>query len=356
MFKSRILADSLSPEGTRLTTFEVTYPLYVHNEFMTHRVVSRNAASSRAIPAAKTLAAVMEDPVIPIEWGTMQAGMQAGPALVGSEAETAERRWLDGRDWMVRVVRELTDLKVHKQTTNRLLNPFMWITTIASATDWANFFSLRLSQMAEPHIRRAAEMMVEDYINHEPTELAPGDWHLPLVYEPDYNYAAGIVAGTRPNYFKLGGDTIYVDDATDFLKHISAARCARVSYLTHDGRRDYYADIELHNKLARSGHWSPFEHVASPCDHAATISRLVDLAPGDGSVEIRCALSGNFDGFHQYRKSFDHERAREFVFDGGLYDSRGFYLSELGDVEDLGFDGRGDRTPPVDDRPIQDRD
>jgi thymidylate synthase ThyX len=298
-FDAKVLADSQSPAGNRLTTLEATFPRFVLAEFNTHRVFSRNSASSRAIPIAKQLRRVLEEPYVPIEFGSNQPGMQAGPALSGEKEEAAEGEWLRARDDAVRRVLGLvTDpdtaqgdlldtleqveqatrnkdrpdawLNVHKQVANRLLEPFMWHTVIVTATEWDNFWNLRCHPDAQPEIRLVAETMRDAAAASEPEELTEDEWHLPLV---------------RPE------DRDQVGSIEDLIK-ISAGRCARVSYLTHAGKRDLDADIELHDRLLESGHMSPLEHPARPLTED-------ELAANE--------WSGNFRGWFPYRKSIAGE-------------------------------------------------
>ena len=293
-FDAKVLADSLSPASHRLTTLEATFPRFVLAEFNTHRVFSRNSASSRAIPIAKQLRRVLESPYVPIEFGSNQPGMQAGPPLEGAEREAAEREWLRARDDAVRRVlglvaspEEVADadllealerveratrersrpdtwLNVHKQVANRLLEPFMWHTVIVTATEWENFWNLRCHPDAQPEIRLVAERMRGAVEASEPREVGPDEWHLPLIRPEDREGAS-----------------------TEDLVKISVGRCARVSYLTHDGRRDLQADLDLHDRLIESGHMSPLEHPARPL-------------PDD-------EWSGNFRGWRSYRKEIAGE-------------------------------------------------
>ena len=191
-YASKILADSISPGGDRLTTFEITFPRMVLPEFNTHRVFSRNSASSRAIPVIKQLRFVLEDPFVPAEFGENQPGMQASRNLTGAKEEAARSQWLNARDDAVdNVISLLTSqdfgpqgagvearfealakalenkessddwLNVHKQLTNRLLEPFMWHTVIVTATEWDNFWHLRTHGDAQPEIREIASRMKE---------------------------------------------------------------------------------------------------------------------------------------------------------------------------------------------------
>jgi thymidylate synthase ThyX len=295
-FDAKVLADSRSPAGHRLTTLEATFPRFVLAEFNTHRAFSRNSASSRAIPIAKQLRRVLEDPYVPIEFGSNQPGMQAGPALTGGRKEAAEREWLRARDDAVRrvlglvtdpgvisadddppqilarveeLIRERAQpaewLNVHKQVANRLLEPFMWHTVIVTATEWHNFWNLRCHPDAQPEIRLVAEAMRAAVEASEPADLAWDEWHLPLVRPEDREEAASV---------------------EDLVK-VSVGRCARVSYLTHAGKRDLQADIDLHQRLLESGHMSPLEHPAQPLSEA-------ELRAGE--------WSGNFRGWRPYRK------------------------------------------------------
>jgi thymidylate synthase ThyX len=298
-FDAKILSASLSPAGHRLTTLEVTFPRFVLAEFNTHRVFSRNSASSRAIPIAKQLRRVIEDPYVPIEFGSNQPGMQAGPPLSGEQQEAAEREWLSARDDAVRRVLGLVTeperagavdalelleeieaarqaggppaewLNVHKQVANRLLEPFMWHTVIVTATEWENFWNLRCHADAQPEIRLVAEQMRAAVEASEPVELDYGEWHLPLIRAEDQEGAS----------------------VEDLIK-VSAGRCARVSYLTHAGKRDLDADIALHDRLLTSGHMSPLEHPARPLSEE-------ELAEGE--------WCGNFRGWCSYRKQIPGE-------------------------------------------------
>lgn len=272
MYQARILCDSISPAGVRLTTMEVTYPRMIHSEFMTHRMFSRNAASSRAIPIKKMIESVLNDPVVPVWWGKNQAGMQAAEELQGAALAHAQDEWLFAMKNAVAHCQALSDIGLHKQIANRLLEPWMWITVIVSATEWSNFFHLRCHPDAQPEIQKIAYMMEELYQINKP-EVATV--HLPLIFPEDdlidfgaFNQAAAL-------------------SKMDILKKISVGRCARVSYLTHEGKRDPTADIELCGRLIESGHWSPFEHVAVASPYIQ--------------------WSGNFRGWKQYRKEFSGE-------------------------------------------------
>ncbi|MAT51468.1 MAG: hypothetical protein CMK32_09830 [Porticoccaceae bacterium] len=265
MFSAKVLADSFY-EDSRLTTLELTYPRFVHSEVLTHRMLSRNAASSRAIPVSRMLQDVRDNPVIPIHWGKNQKGMQAWQEVDPDGAAMSEALWLAARDEAVSVVEQMQKIGVHKQIANRLLEPWMWITVIASATNWSNFFALRCHPDAEPHIRKIANLAKVAIIKSSPQILEAGQWHLPLI----------------------GFDG---DEKLTTIERVpvSTGRCARVSYLTHDGKRDVRADIDLHDRLVQAGHWSPFEHQAM-------------------AAPTRSSAGGNFGSrWIQYRKTFEGE-------------------------------------------------
>ena len=270
-YSVKVLLDSVSPAGARLTTMEVCYPRFIHSEMMTHRAFSRNAASSRAIPIRKMIDAVRRDPALPISWGRNQSGMSAREELAPDVAAIARDEWQAALEDALRHAERLAgkDIDLHKQLVNRLLEPFAWITVILSASDFENFFTQRCHPDAQPEIQKIATMMLAAYRASRPTAIALGAWHLPLVQDDERHLPA------------------------EYLCQVSVARCARVSYLTHDGKRDPERDIELYARLLNggaNGHWSPFEHVATPALYA-------DLP------------SGNFVGWHQLRKQFSEELA-----------------------------------------------
>lgn len=272
-YAAEIIADSYSNESdVRLTTFVATYPRFVHSELMTHRMLSKNSSSSRAIPNSKLIATIQDDPVMPVWWGRNQRGMQAAEEISPSELKTASEIWIETRDYNLLAAERLSALGLHKQITNRIIEPWMFITVVITGTDFDNFFHLRTSQKtplpqkdfdpdfpAQPEIQKIARMMWNLYRQMEPEVLITGEWHLPFV-------------------------TLQERQALpiEICKRLSVARCARVSYLTHEGVYDIEKDKGLADFLSEAGHWSPFEHQAQA---------LKDREQ-----------SGNFTGWKQYRK------------------------------------------------------
>lgn len=278
---AKVLADSISPDRVRLTTLEVTFPRIVLAEFNTHRVFSRNSASSRAIPVEKMIKMVEDDPYIPTHWGKNQKGMQAEVELSKDEQATAVSWWLGARSKAIESAKALLAVGVHKQITNRLLEPFMWHTVIVTATEWKNFFHLRCNPMAHPEIKLAAELMRDAMMESTPTVLGYGQWHLPLVVGVELKASA------------FGSDWTVRD--YDYWCKVSVGRCAAVTYLNH-GKRAPQADIARHDKLLEAGHMSPFEHVARPMT-------LEEAAEFDHTI----GFCGNLRGWVQYRKTIPHE-------------------------------------------------
>jgi thymidylate synthase ThyX len=269
---ARVVADSITKFGDRLTTFELTYPRFIHAEFMTHRMFSRNAASSRAIPFKKMLARVRADPALPLWWGLNEPGMQARAQAEPALVEKAKAIILAQMESDLAMAEQLAELGLHKQIVNRYIEPYNHITVVCSATDFDNFYALRDHEDAEPHIQILAAEMLTAHNASEPVLRAPGEWHLPYVKEDERHGVSSVE-----------------------LVKFSTARCARVSYLNHDQSvPDSAKDIELHDRLLKR---APVH--ASPAEHPA-LSALPD------------ARSGNFRGWVQYRKSVANENVGEY--------------------------------------------
>lgn len=284
-YNVRIIKDSTNPVGNRLTTFELTYPRFIHAETLTHREFSRNSSSSRAIPTKRLMDKIKDTPALPVWWGRNQKGMQAEKELDPEEIREAKQIWLDARDYCLEAADRLHELGLHKQIANRLIEPWMFITVLVSSTNYANWYALRDTWEdgkppgpAQPEIAWIARAMRRLQELHKPHPMTPGQWHLPLVELEDESSEL---------YVPPEDLATVCEDPVVGLKKIATARCARVSYLTHEGIRDFKRDLELHDHLISSGHWSPTEHVAQALDSAVQ--------------------SGNFVGWKQYRKEFDNE-------------------------------------------------
>jgi hypothetical protein len=307
---ARVVCDSLY-NGSRLTSLEVTFPRPFLAEFNTHCRLSRNSASSRAIPAWKRMESVLKDPYVPNSFGVNKAGMSAGEDLSPQDQESVIKNWLFGRDMALAQAYMLAGGRneimssakgadsttraeaicnavdeiiksyglenslfaqsqgLHKQHANRVLETYSSHTVIVTATHWRNFFGLRASPHAQPEACDFALAMAKAMMASEPKILSIDEWHLPYVSDEDRQEVQ--------------------DQKT--LAMASAGKCARTSYLTHDGVRSIDKDIELAESLLSNGHMSPFQHPARPRE--------------DGDP---AGSSGNYSGeWTQLRKMLENE-------------------------------------------------
>lgn len=292
MIEAKIIADSIGPFGDRIITYVLTFPRIVLAEFNTHRALSRNSASSRAIPFKKMVGMVAENPFIPIKWMREHTGMQ-GTEYVTDKTITDFYRhhWLQARDEAIYHANVLSANGLTKQVCNRLLEPFMWHTCIATGTEWENFFALRAHPDAEIHIQDLAHKMLEAANASTPKNLQAGEWHIPFGEHIDNKR----VESTWRKLIKLPEDYI-----TKTKLKIATARCARVSYLNFEGKDDYESDIVLYDRLLKSGHMSPFEHCA--------------YAMNTDEYQLLDGWKGNFRGFYQLRKTIENENKTDERF------------------------------------------
>lgn len=274
MISAKIVADSHTGSGSRLTTFELRYPRMVHAEFMTHRVFSRNASSSRAIPIKRMIEDVINDPAMPVYWGKNMSGMQAAEELTGAALGYSKAQWLAARDAAVWHAQNMADAGAHKQIVNRLLEPWMHISVVMTATDsgLANWFHLRDHKDAQPEIAALARAMWDAYIESAPVMLHPNEWHLPYL--------------TDAEIFQVNNRYVDRMDVLEEGLMLSSARCARVSYLKHDGTSpSAEEDKELFRRLVGGDpkHASPTEHQAMPNPDA----RRFDLGGNFGNAWVQ---------------------------------------------------------------------
>lgn len=336
-FKCEILADSLSPQGQRLTTMKITFPRFILAEFNTHRMFSRNSASSRAIPFKKMVKMVEENPFIPIAWQKDHKGMQ-GTEYFTDDNNGRIKTWLIARDVAVGQAKRLNEYYgVTKQLCNRLLEPFMWHTVIVTSGEEGleNFFKLRCPQyhtpvsgegfyfrskkdcianhsdpdnisklenmtdlewlqintsQAEIHIQAIAELMWDEFNSSTPKQLQAGEWHIPFGDNIDYSEFINLenIKGLRPD---------------EVAVRIAIARCARISYETlgDNPKIDYEADIRLHDILLKNGHASPLEHCArvmNDREYRLYNNMIINKEDKPFLIDGWCR---NFRGFIQYR-------------------------------------------------------
>jgi len=338
MIAAKVVLDSIAHNGARLTTFELCYPRMIHAELMTHRVFARNAASSRAIPTSKKIAAIKADPAMPSEWGANKAGMQSGGPTSEEVAREAKRLWLDARDGAVLHAGTLSGLycarcyvercvcadpritlDLHKQVANRILEPFDHITVVLSTTKLHNHFKLRLETdadgrpMADPTYFELATKWKQAYDASTPRQLDVEQWHLPYVEADD-------LPSIERWWWETFSKQPSVGQLLSVAKKVSVGRCARVSHV-RQGTGDIGDNVVLHDRLVGPGHWSPFEHQATPLGYEVVDGRdrcdWCEGAPGRVALKRnvivcnKCAQghinSGCFHGWQQYRSEFSNE-------------------------------------------------
>lgn len=319
--EATIVADSISVTGDRITTWVLTYPRFIHSELMTHRVFSRNSASSRAIPFDKMIKSIEEDPFIPIAWQKEHKGMQGTEYLAHPDrVRILEAAWRVAATSAAASAKTLHSIELTKQLCNRLLEPFLWHTVLVTTTEYENFFDLRCPKYratvdgqqvhfaskkelikhephleelcklewlersesgAEIHIQALAEAMWDSLKESAPKVLEHGEWHIPFGDQMDRD--------ALHDYGITEMDNDY--DIDELMLAVATARCARVSYMTFDGEINYKKDIELYRQLLTSGHLSPFEHCAR------CISDL-ELENIDPEVALESGVTHmDFDGF-----------------------------------------------------------
>ena len=262
--EAKVICHSVSEAGKEIVTLQLRYPRFIHAEFMTHRAFSRNASSSRAVPVAKLIEDIERGPAMPSYWGKNQPGMQAAEDLDSISKALAQTYWQRAMLSAIKDAKALHEIGAHKQIVNRILEPFSHINVVCTSTEWQNFFNLRCHKDAQPEIQELANAMFKAMSFSTPKLLKIGEWHTPYVEDEEF------------------------PDPDDLGKAIacSVARCARVSYLTHEGKAPKVEeDLKLYERLVGSVpiHASPAEHQATP-------------------LLRKDARSNNFLGWLQYRE------------------------------------------------------
>lgn len=295
MIKATIIADSVTPDHTRITTFELEYPRFIHSELMTHRMFSRNAASSRAIPIKAMHELVLGNPATPVHWGTNKPGMQAGDELVGVDLSAAKYYWSCAARAAVSASADLDRMGLHKQIANRVTEPFQIMKTVVTATEWDNWYYLRNHEDAQPEIHELAKAMYEAHTLSTPNELQPGEWHVPYVH------TCRDLAGTLL-YLGTQGDLLTVEQA----QQVSASCCAQVSYRKNDDSLEKAQRVFDRLVNSEPMHASPIEHQATPMKLEHT--HIGDTTWESGITHVDrfgCYWSGNLRGWIQFRQIFE---------------------------------------------------
>lgn len=299
LITARILADSIAPNGTRMTTMEIEYPRFILAELNTHRMLSKNSASSRAIPVKAMHEHIRANTAGPVYWGVNQAGMKAKECLDVEDTVEALLIWEAARDAALDYAQQLADLNLHKQITNRVTEPWMTMKTVISGTEWRNFFWLRDHADAQPEIAELAHKMHEVYAQSVPQPLYPGEWHVPYV-----NTYRSIINNSLL-YSDNKGDDITAEEA----RVISSSCCAQVSYRKNDD--SYEKALKIYCQLIESepAHASPVEHQATPMDLDTYANYEPETwEPGVTHVSANGSLwSGNLRDWIQFRKLIPNE-------------------------------------------------
>ena len=304
--KATVIADSINLRGERITTFELEYPRFIHAEFMTHRLFSRNAASSRAIPVDRLLNLIKEDTAMPVHWGKNQPGMSAreecNDCIVieragGQHVLTREEAWAHARDNAIEVAEWFNKAGYHKQIVNRITEPFTHIKVVCTATEYDNFFWLRKHKDAQPEIQRLAEVMFERREASGPKLLNVGSWHVP--YYGTESIWVPVIDETNDTIVDINALVDINGFTLEDALSISSSCAAQISYRRLDSSVEKGRDI--YKRLIESfpPHFSPFEHQASP------LPILEDGVWALGTTHIDANgnyWSGNFRGWTQHRQ------------------------------------------------------
>lgn len=286
---AKIIADSINERGTRVTTFELEYPRIIHSELMTHRVFSRNAASSRAIPVKTMIDLIEANPAMPSHWGKNQSGMQAKEELDELSKESVKQLWLHACKDAVSHARVMADIGAHKQVINRITEPYQHMKVVLTATDYANWFYLRDHKDADPTIAELAAKMLYEHTTSIPDLLSTGDWHMPYV-RVDYEHS------------DLGDDRCYYDEQNNQISveqalMISVSSCAQVSFRKSDGSLEKAEVIYKRLIESKPTHASPTEHQCQAFDNNQLFPKGITHVDRNGTQ-----WSGNIRDWIQYRQ------------------------------------------------------
>lgn len=296
---AKVLADS-SSNGKRITSFELEYPRYIHSEVMTHRLFSRNAASSRAIPVKKKLSMIWNDPVIPIKWGKNKPGMQSSDVITGWKASVMKFAWKIASKLSCVSAWSLMKLGLHKQWAGRILEPFEKYKVVLTATEFENWFWLRDHEDAQPEIRELARVMKVAQEKSSPNELHAGEWHLPYI-----ETTIDITPKERHVKYFVQGEEVDLETA----RKVSASCCAQVSYRVLNSTVE--KAVAIYDKLITSVpvHASPTEHQATPMEypevHNLIANTMKKTFGQEGTTHIGRngkVWSGNLQGWIQFRQ------------------------------------------------------
>lgn len=322
---AKVICDSINDQGVRLTTFEIEYPRFIHSELMTHRNLSKNSSSSRAIPIQKMLDQIEDNMAIPVYWGKNKSGMQAVEEVSKFDEVKSVLNWERSFNYTKERVLDMVEIGLHKQVPNRLTEPFQMMKVVVTGTDWDNFFNLRIHPDAQPEICILAYKMYLAMEESKPKLLKSGEWHLPYVDTGRYE-------GCSQHFgYSENNDGVYTYCSLEEAIKISAASCASVSYRTEGMTLEKAEKIFDMLIKAEVVHSSPFEHLATPIEEKGFCFDI----PFDGSeVSYRESdswqegvthrnkqgelCSGNLRGFIQYRHLLPNNTCYDFDFESRM--------------------------------------
>ena len=317
MIEAKTICNSINPHGSRLFTVLCRYPKWIHAEHCRHRSFSFSVSSSRAIPVAKNLEEVRSDELraAPVWWGREQKGMESREELDDnkdsqrlreifpdhnsmSDREYAQSIWARAARTAANQADLLREAGCHKSIVNRILEPFLHVNVLCTGTTdgWMNFFGLRLDKAAQPEMRVLAEAIWKEWNEHEPRRLDPRQWHLPFIDEQTHY---DIAESLRNMHGEFAEETEIIERLTQ----VSAARCARLSYMSFATQRrsTISEDLALYDRLLTARHWSPMEHQATP-------DEIIPQTLGDAAIFKNEHQAGNLGpSWRQFRKLLPNE-------------------------------------------------
>lgn len=252
--------------GQSIFTLDITFPRAALAEFLTHRVFSKNTASTRAIPVKDHIKHIRENFYTPA-WTKNQSGMQGGE-LTGEYVQNATDTLMVMFDQVVDAVeylagdQELGNCGVHKQDAGRYLEPFSYITLRFTTTQWKNFVWLRVDDAAYPPMQRIAGLIHEAILKADPMELKAGEYHVPSIRR-----VRDPVSG-KLHYFSPENDELTLEEAIALSMSLCAQQSFRKADPSEKKTKTVLGKLFNGNKV----HASPSEHQATPID--TTINRV----------------------------------------------------------------------------------
>ena len=299
--KAKVICDSINEQGVRITTLEVEYPRFIHSEFMTHRELSKNSSSSRAVPIDKMLDNTRNNMAVPLYWGKSKSGMQADGEVSKFDEVKCVLNWEKSFNYIEQRILDMKDLGLHKQIPNRLSEPFQMMKVVVTATNWDNFFNLRIHKDSQPEICMLAYKMYQAMQKSVPFELRDGEYHLPYISR--YR----IISGRGVGKLEYSSENTVLDLET--AKKISVSCCAQTSYRNTDMSLEK-AD-KIFDMLVKADvlHSSCFEHLATP------VSKEVEI---ENSDYMTIGFINNVCDSNTWQKGVTHVNRRGELCSGNL--------------------------------------